>query len=542
MITISSLKDRASIFRKISTFAIALSMFGHVSQATAEIANELEPDYAEAVLEYNSKKYDNALKLLTEIQKKAPKAVEVLELKAITFKALKDDKGAAEVYRDLIQLKTKEGKEKKEIAPYAFELGVIRYNEKNWKQAEQYLSYSAKNGFNIELARFYLALVQSQTENWNLAEANFKETLKGSVEELKPAAHYYLAQVYFKSGYPADGFGNIIDAKKTAQKFIDRQDVQPESKKMAEQVLKAADATLLPFDKSQFFASFSLLTGYDSNVLLMPTDSATTSASGKATLKSLLSLGVGYASSPLRTFQYVPSLRFNVNKNFNTNSYSGEFADSTFSLYVTKDVLAPVSLGLKTEGTLVFQTQADATTSAKSYHLYDNTILLSPYLKWDKSKQWTFGGELGYRITNYTGEETVSAASKRSGDSILFKISAQNKRMSNYFNPTYVAHADLVATDGTEYDATIFGLQLVNLMKLGKVDFTQVLSVDKTTYGSSSTDRSDSLLTLSLLASKKIGPRWALISSADYSTNSSSDETSYSYSKYTLNVGVGYSF
>lgn len=542
MIMISSSKDRALFFRKIFSFALVVGLLGPVSVATADISNELEPDYSEAVLEYNARKYDSALRLLTEIQKKSPKTVEVLELKAITFKALKDEKGAADVYRDLIQLKTKEGKEKKEIAPYAFELGVIRYNEKNWKQAEQYLTYSAKNGFNVEVSRFYLGLVQSQTEKWAQAEVNFKDTLNGSVEELKPAAHYYLAQVYFKVGHSADGFGHIIDAKKTAQKFIDRQDVQPESKKMAEQVLKAAEATLQPFDKSQFFANFSLLMGYDSNVLLMPTDSATTSASGKTTIKSLLSLGVGYASSPLRTFQYVPSIRFNVNKNFNANSYSGEFADTTASLYITKDVLAPVSLGLKTEGTLVFQTQADATTSAKSYHLYDNTILLSPYMKWDYSRDWTFGGEVGYRITSYTGEETVNESLKRSGNTMLLKVSAQNKRTSNYFNPTYVAHADLVATKGTEYDATIMGLQLVNLMKLGKIDFTQVLSLDKTTYGTSSTSRSDTLMTLSLLASKKIGPRWALISSADYSTNSSTDSTSYSYSKYSVNAGVGYSF
>ncbi len=538
---ISSSKERAPYLRSLLVI-LTVGSIGPMSSATAEIANELEPDYAEAVLEYNSQKYDNALKLLSEIQKKAPKTVEVLELKAITFKALKDEKGAADVYRDLVQLKTKEGKDKKEIAPYAFELGVIRYNEKNWKQAEQYLSYSAKNGFNVEVSRFYLGLIQSQTENWNQAESNFKDTLKGNVEELKPPAHYYLAQVYFKLGYPADGFGHLIDAKKTAQKFIDREDVQPESKKMAEQVRSAADATLAPFDKSQMFASFTFMTGYDSNVLLVPSETTTTSASGKSTVKSLLSVGAGYATSPLRTFQYVPSVRFNLNKNFNGSSYSGEFADTTFSLYVTKDALAPVSLGLKTEGTFVFQTQADAATGAKSYHLYDNTLLLSPYAKWDYSKSWTFSGETGYRITSYTGEDTVSETLKRSGSTILFKFSAQNKRTSTTFNPTYVAHIDLTSTKGTEYDSTIMGVQLVNSMKLGKVDFTQVLAIDKTSYGTSSTNRSDTLVMLALQASKKIGPRWALVSSADYSKNGSSDSASYSYNKFSLNVGVGYSF
>ncbi len=542
MINLNGSMDRAKKQVAFLLLASTVGYFGSVSPATAEIANEFEPDYAEAVLEYNSQKYENALRLLTEVQKKAPKSSEVLELKAITYKSLKNEKGAAETYRDLIQLKTKEGKEKKEIAPYAFELGVIRYGEKSWKQAEQYLNYSAKNGFNVEVSNFYLGLIYSQNESWKLAEKSLKETLSGGVEELKPAAYYYLAQIYFKTSSAADGFGNLIEAKKSAQKFIDREDVLPESKKMAEQVKQAAEATLAPFDKSQFFANFSLLTGYDSNVLLEPTAVNVSSGSGKSSLKTLLSAGAGYATSPLRTFQYVPSIRFNLNKNYNSSSYSGEFADTTLSLYITKDALAPVSIGLKSEGGLIFQTQADPVTSAKSYHLFNSTMLFSPYLKWDQSKAWTFGGEFGYRITTFTGEETVSEANKRSGNTLVFKASAQNKRTSKYFNPTYAVHMDLVQTNGTEFDATVTGFQLINTMKLGKIDFNQVFIYDKTSYGSSSTNRSDTLKVLALQATKKIGPRWALVGSGDYTINSSTEDTSFSYTKYSFNFGVGYSF
>jgi tetratricopeptide (TPR) repeat protein len=179
---------RAAKFAMFS-FSLVAGLFGLMSSATAELENHLEPEYALAVLDFNAKDFSSALRLLSEIQKKAPASVEVLELKAITLKAMKNEKDAANVYRDLIQIKTKEGKDKKEIAPYAFELGVIRYNEKNWKQAEQYLNYSAKNGFNVEVSRFYLGLVQVQLQEWNKAEENFSETLKSDLEELKPAAH-----------------------------------------------------------------------------------------------------------------------------------------------------------------------------------------------------------------------------------------------------------------------------------------------------------------------------------------------------------------
>jgi len=533
--------QRSAAIRKIS-LGLAVGLFGLVSSATAELENQLEPEYALAVLDYNSRDFASALRMLSELQKKAPAAVEILELKAITLKAMKNEKDAANVYRDLVQIKTKGGKDKKEIAPYAFELGVIRYNEKNWKQAEQYLNYSAKNGFNVEVSRFYLGLVQVQLQEWNKAEENFNETLKGDLEELKPAAHYYLSQVYFKLGYGADGFGNLIDAKRTAQKYIDREDVSADSKKMAEQVRSAAESTLAPFDKAQTFGTFSFLLGYDSNVLLIPSESANTdSASGKSTLKSTVSAGYGYASSPLARIQYVPSVRFNFNKNFNGESSSGEFADTTLSLFLTKDALAPFSLGLKTEGTFVFQNQTD-TSGSKKYHLFDTSAFVAPYAKWDASKRWTYAAEIGYRIVNYTGEDTVAESLKRSGSGILAKITAQNKASRKFFNPTYAIRMEMNSTDGTEYANVVYGVQLVNTMKLGSVDFSQVLDVSRTTYGDSSTDRADTLTAVSLLASKKIGPRWALLFSGDYSINSSSESATYGYNRYTINTGFGYNF
>ena len=523
-------------------FALVVGLMGPMYSATAQLDNQLEPEYALAVLDFNAKKFDSALKMLSEIQQKAPASVEVLELKAITLKAMKNEKDAANVYRDLVQLKTKEGKDKKEIAPYAFELGVIRYNEKNWKQAEQYLNFSAKNGFNVEVSQFYLGLIQIQLQDWAKAEVNFNATIKSDLDELKPAAHYYLSQVYFKLGYPADGFGSLINAKRTAQKYIDREDVQDESKKMATQVKSAAETTLAPFDKTQTFGTFSFMTGYDSNVLLVPTAAlSSTDVSGKSTLKSMLSAGYGYASSPLARFQYVPSVRFNLNKNFNSESSTGEFADTTFSLYLTKDVLAPVAWGLKTEGTLVFQNQTD-TAGVKKYHLFDTAGVLAPYVKWDASKHWTYGGEVGYKVIKYTGEETVSTDLRRSGSGIVSKFTAQNKGGRRYFNPTLTLRYEMNSTDGSEFDNTVIGLQVINSLKLGAIDFSQVLGVDKTNYGNSSTGRSDTLLSLSLLASKKIGPRWALLASGDYSKNSSSDTETYSYNRYTVNAGVGYSF
>jgi tetratricopeptide (TPR) repeat protein len=513
-----------------------------MSRATAELPNEVEPEYSKAVLDYNARHFDRALRMLVEIQKKAPHSTEILELKAITLRALKKEQDAANVYRELVQIKMKDGKDKKEIAPYAFELGVIRHNEKKWKEAERYLNYSVKNGFNVDAAKFYLGLVQTQTQDWEKAEQNLSDVTRGGLEELKPAAHYYVSQVYFKLGYPSDGFGNLISAQKKAQKEINREGVQPASKKMAEQVKQAADASLAPFDKAQFFGSFSFMLGYDSNVLLVPSEgSGDDTASGKSTPKGLLSAGAGYASSPLATFQYVPSVRFNFNKNTNAESSTGEFADTTFSLYVTKDALAPVSIGLKTEGTAVFQNQTDD-NDQKRYRLFDTMLTAAPYVKWDATKRWSFGAEVGYRHTNYPGDDTVTAAQKRSGGTVMGRITAQNRANRRFWNPTIALRAESTATEGTEYKSRIYGVQLVNTMRFTKIDVSQVLGYDRTIYPESSTDRTDSLVMFALLASKKLGPRWSLIVSGDITKNTSSDDTTYSYDRFTVNAGVGYNF
>ncbi len=534
-------KERALGIRKMVAFVV-LGLFGPGSDVRAEISNEIEPEYALAVLAYNDQDFNSALKLLSELQKKAPRAAEILELKAITLKALKNEREAAKIYNTLVQLKQNEKRDKKEIAPYAFELGVIRYNQKNWKLAERYLAYSARHGFNVEVSRFYLGLIQSQTQDWVKAEQNFKATARGGVEELHPAAHYYLAQVYFKLGYPSDGFKNLLDAKRTSNRYIDRNDVQAESKKMAEQVREAADATLAPFDRSQTFGNFSFLLGYDTNVLLVPsTDVPNTSGSGKTTPKALLSAGLGYASSPMRSIQYVPSVRFNLNKNFNGDSKAGEFADTTFSLFFTKDAIAPFSFGLKSEGSGVFQNQVDSSGSSK-YSLYNTSLLFAPYTKWDATRKWTLGAEVGYRILSFSGEDTVADSLRRSGKGIIARLSAQNRTQRKRWNPTYVLKAELNPTVGTEYDSKVLGAQVINTMTLGKINFSQVLELTRTIYPDSSTDRGDTFVLLALQASKKIGPRWAVLATGDYTKNISSDEASYSYDRITLNAGLGYSF
>jgi hypothetical protein len=163
-------------------------------------------------------------------------------------------------------------------------------------------------------------------------------------------------------------------------------------------------------------------------------------------------------------------------------------------------------------------------------------------LKWDASKRWTYLAEIGYRTISYTGEDTVALASKRSGNGIIARLSAQNRAGRKYFNPTFALRSEQNSTDGTEFDNFLYGVQIINTMRLDKISFSQVFQFDRTTYGNSTTDRKDTLLTLSLLASRKIGPRWAILTTGSVSKNTSTDAASFSYDRFNVNAGFGYSF
>ncbi len=530
---------------KVSLFGLAVSflmVLGGVD-ARAEVASELEPDYAEAILAYNSKEYSRAISILNGLQKKAPKTVEFLELKAITLKASKKDLEASKVYQELIQVLSKSGKEKKEIAPYAFELGVMNFNEKKYSQAEQYLGYSFRNGFNVDVSLFYLGMVSVQKQDWGVAENRFERVLKSEFNDIKPATHFYLAQTQFKNNSPSRGFDQLLKAKKISESFQERTDISPEGKQMASQIKTAADQALAPFDKSQWFANMTFTSGYDDNVLLVPAETAgSQDITGKSTFKSTLGLGLGYASSPLNTLQWVPSTRFNLNKNYNKDSSAGEFSDSNISLYVNKDALAAFSYGAKTEGSVAFQNDRDASTGSSTYRLFSTSAQLAPYMKWDFHRKWTLGAEFGVKKIDYNGEEDVQTSFRRSGMVYSLKITGLNKRGKKYFNPSYALKLESNDTDGTEFASSAYGAQILNVMHLTHWEFTQVFDFTHTTFPDASADRKDTQWVMSLIATRKIGPRWGLIASGDYTINSSTNPTSYEYNRYSMNAGVSYNF
>lgn len=506
--------------------------------ALAEIPNESEPDYSEAVIFYNTKRYDRALALLEQLQRILPKSAEVLELKALTLRATQKDKLAANVYKDLIDLKSKQGAPRKEIAPYAFELGMIRFNEKDYKKALGLFEYSLKEEFNPELSQFYVGMSWFQLKDHVKAKPAFEAVAQSNLAELRPAAHFYLAQCYFKEERSSRGIDQLIEADRTSTALIEDTSMPEESKQMARQISEAVSGVLKPLDKPSFFANLSLLAGYDSNVLLIPNESTSdTTNSGKSTFKGSLAGGLGYATSPMKRWQWVPNLRISGNKNSNSQSKTGEFMEGAVGLIANHNPLSHFSWGFKTEASRLYQMRTDTAGSSK-YEVFSNSIGGGAFVRRELSERWSLSGDLFGRSLKYDGEESIADSLKRSGMAYTVRVILADLKRSKYWNPFYTAKFDLANTKGTEFSNKAYGAILGNQFQYKSYTFGQSLDVTRTAYSESSTNRSDMSYTLSLSANKKLTQNLSLIALGDLAMNRSSQASTYSYDRWTFSVGA----
>src|SRR5665213_696779 len=122
----------------------AVLLFSFLTQAysLAEESHpgmDIETQYAEAVLAFNGKRYDDTVHFLDQIIRVQPKNIEALELKALTLKTAGKETKSIEVYAKLIRAKPEA-----ERGPYYFEVGSIYFKQKRFKEAQPYFERSIK--------------------------------------------------------------------------------------------------------------------------------------------------------------------------------------------------------------------------------------------------------------------------------------------------------------------------------------------------------------------------------------------------------------
>ena len=534
--------------RTLFLLFLSVSLFSLTRTVLADVPRELEPNYSEAILAYNSRNYDRALKLLDELHKKSPQTTEFLELKALALKSAKKTGESTTTYEALIKQKTAQGVDAEELAPYHFELGVARYRENKLKEAQEHLEFAARHDFNTGPTNFFLGVMNFKNGKLEEAGTNFREVTSTSISELQAPAYFYLGQVYYKTSQPGVAIQSFYSAKREADRILDDSASGDDLKKIASQIKAASEKAIEPLNKNQWFGNVSLATAYDNNISTLPESqtsgpSATTSSTlGKATLKEILQAGIGYMTSPTRAYQLVPSYRLSYNYNFNRLTRSSEYLSNIFSLYFTRTPLARTSYGLKAEGTYTFQNAVDPDTDKSKYTGFSIDTQFGPYIKHQLHPRWIVGGQVFAGPQIYLTDKTADSNSKQSGTKATAQAYIQHDRGSWFFNPTLTLSYQINETKGKDYKSSAPSASFSNIHYITdalRVSWSGTYTL--TDYSKRTPKREDKNLILQASTTYKLTPRFTLIADASYTKNTSNLNVLYTYNRFVTSAGVSYS-
>lgn len=503
----------------------------------------MESEYSEAVLQYHSGNYEHALRIIQTLLKDAPGTTELLELKALNLKNQQKFREAIEVYRELARNERKAGKNMLAIAPYVYELGVLYFQEKDYRRAESFFRMAADSAFNLEASELYLGQVLSQQGNYSEAEEHFVRAMNSQIFEIRAASSFALGDLQFRRGYSVGGVQSFTTAADAAQAVINNPNSSPESKKMAQEILRSARDVLGSLDRDQWFGNVGFLFGYDSNVLTLPSSTPTNQASGKKALKNTLLWGAGYSTSPVNTIQWVPSYRGSLNINFNNSSKSAEFASHTLSLYINKDALKSFTYGLKAEGVYTMQNQALTNETRFKFKPYSFVTQFGPYTKYTFPSQWAISADFYVGPQSYKIDSQNVESQRRTGTLWNAGLAFEKNQNQGFFNPEIAGAWSYENTKGTENRAKTYSLGFANSLYLSDrmkalpgVDFALAKYSDRVP-----TTRTDKIITLSVAVTYAWSKRLTILGDLRHTWNISDIADSYTYQRYEITTGLSYS-
>ena len=491
-----------------------------------------ESRYAEAVIAFNKKQTDEAVKILNELLVESPKNIEYLELKALALKGKGDEKESLKLYSDLYNAKPE-----KERGPYAFEIASILEKQKKTQEAKPYFEKSAELGFNVAASNLYIGLGAFNSALYAEAETFFNKITSCGIPEIELVAQYYISLCYFKMNASTRGVQELIEAKDVSKKVLNS-----DSKNVnAKNIFDASEKMLAPFSIGQWFGNAALMTQYDSNIQQLPAGSINTTATDNAsTMKANFLAGIGYMSAPINTFQLVSGYRASYNKNFNSLTKGFEYFTNNASINLNYRALAKTTYSLKIDSNLVFQNSLIDPTNSKSG--YEN-----------QKYNFTFGGGLAARhqLDRYWRAEAelnlhrqlYYADSNQSGQNSNINVSVRRTGGDSYFNPGISALFENNKANGNLNYYNAYGLGLSNFMTLSStLTLNEGIDFLFTNYTKTLPLRTDANYSFKVGVIKNLPSKISLMADLNYIKNFSSIQDSYTYNRILASIGVGYNF
>jgi tetratricopeptide (TPR) repeat protein len=523
-------------------------------QVRAEVLPSLEPVYADAVLAYNGRDYNRALQILNDLMNQQPNTPEFMELAALTLKNNQDETGSAELYQKLIALREGESRPAVEIAPYYFELGLIRYHEGNIPEAKSYLEKSFQAGVNLAPARYFLGQIALKDNDLNSAEKDFTYVIDSGFEDLRGASQLYLGQIFLRQGATSAAIQSFYAALDESRKPRYSLSATPQRRRVTAEVYRSAESALRPFHKSGFFGSVGLGTAFDSNVLALGSGVSGTSGSstpsGAPTIKEVLNGNVGYFSSPLNTIQVLPIYRTSLNINFNTATLNGEYYTHDLSLYLTKGALAKTGYGFKTGMSYTLQDQPDLSNS-RNFTTYSALLTLGPYLRYEPKPKVIVNVEANFVPGRFFTDATLATGStnQRSGVDYNLKGSIRNDEGRKFWNPGASLLFDYNNTAGTEFNSVSVTAEVNNGFHFSE----RLNAYFSGGFGYARYDRTpnpqrfDKLITLGLYPSYRLSAHYSLFAEVQYTQDYVTCDDSqvvgtYQYNRIVTSLGLTFTF
>lgn len=477
--------------------------------------------YAEAVIAFNKKDYVQAHKDIQKLLKANPNHIEGLQLQALAFKAQGQPNSAYESYRRLLQLTPEKSR-----GPYYFELGVILNSLKKSNYAKPLFRRAIALRFNTVPSHLFLGLMEYADNRVAAAQNSFEYVAADRDPEMAAIGHYYLGIIYLKNGVGGLGLGELLEAQAAALR------APPESK-TTKDLAEAARKIVMPFDKGQWFASATLIPGYDSNVAITPMIG--TGATGTGALQVNYSAGGGYMSSPMRLIQAVASVRSAGNFNFfpiTTMPYN--FYNFTGSLFLTYKPMGRVSLGVK--GDVTFTLKQILGEDGASYPFSPFALLGDPgfYLRYQPNShlqvQWDIGARPGYYF---------NPNSDFSGTGFYTRVTTRWLTGMAAFNPGFTLGGDITLASGDPWKYVSANAELSNLIRIGARN-TLILAGVFTGYTYYLITRKDANIVARVSDVFTLTKNWSILADASFTLNRSTDYTTFSYDRWAVRLGAGW--
>lgn len=522
--------------------AIFLSaVFLCATSGYASIDADSEILASEAAIAIREGKYDEALRIANQGLAAAPLSLDLGEVKGMALLGKKDEVGALAVFE---KLKTHPGLSQKRGAGYQFQIAMIQLSKKNLPAARKGFTYALNNKFKETGAKYFLGIVDLEEKKFDSARENLLSVIGDDPTEYHAPARLYLAQL---SNQLNDGgaalrfYGRAREDAREATRDIS---LTESTRAMARQVLLTTERDLKAYEESLFFAQVGLFVGYDTNILLLPSNAlsgsgGTGSPSGVGTLR----YGIGYATTPLGDYQVVASYFGNANLNSSTITQSAEYFTHEVSVYLTKDPLSVTNYGLKLQGLGTLQYQKDPTTGNSKFALYAVQGAFGPYLRTALTNKWTIGAEALVQPQKFYLDQYQPSSNKRSGMDYAGRVFVAREGIGGYWNPSASLGFDYNNTSGEEFRSKRLSLEFANSMYLSNEILSSVslnVAISQLTDRPAGT-RNDQFVALSWYTGYRFSAELTGLLQLAYQNNFT-NTSSYRYSRIVGNVGASYAF